>query len=452
MTKKIRLVLIAICTFIAGVCLLTAGCSLKQSLQEVLKDLNDAGAVVDVTYFANEGGFAGGAKITNMRCKAGNKAAKIAEDESAFPSGGISVTYTKHRLVGWYKAAIDPETGYPLYDDGSYYEFDYDIKDYDSTKNIQHTGELFDFNTKLEKGTHYYLVAEWEKVESVQVKLAGEVESINVTDLNGKEVTYNKNDLINDIKYEESNGEKVILSKPSEIIGTVKNATFIEFYYKATCEKEDIVTWPLYFSDHSEEDFTIYAKYIEGIWTVVRDRNGVERMFTLTSSSDRYYVFDNINCDTATEAQTPNPLEINLTNIGSISLGCEIQGNGFTVSGLKITASFSRNMMNSASFLGNILSSAKIRNIKFEVEEEYDVNNNATAYGGIYFAFTSIEAGAQIEDVEITGTMTVKHGATWNVKNLRDGAENNWKFGGYTNDSDYTGGITVNATLSVIDK
>ena len=435
MTKKLRLILIAVFAFIACTCLL-AGCSLKPSLDEVIKDLNSRGAVVDVTYFANEGSFAGDAKIKNLRGKVGSKAVKIGTH--SLVSGDITVSCTKHRLVGWYEAEIDPETGYPVYDDGSVYEFDYDTKDFDVTKNIKHTGEEFNFNTVLEKDKHYYLVAVWEKVYTVQVLLAGEASTIKVE---GQEDPYKLGDQINEIQFEEDiNDNKVIPSKPSAILGTVTDATFVEFYYKSTCEKEDIVEWPLYLTE--EKDVTIYAKFIEGLWTVVRDSEGVRRMFSAYSSSYRYYIFDDIDYDGN---------DINALT-GSNGFGCEIRGNGFTISNLKIAMSFRVNQTRSASLFGEIKSTAKISNLKLEVDEVYTVNTNATVLGGIYFAFTSIDSNAQIEGVEISGSMTVKHGSTWTVKNITDDSSVNWKFGGYDNDSEYTGGITVkDATLSVVD-
>lgn len=447
MTKKLRLLLIAVFAFIAFVCLF-AGCSLKPSLKEVLDDLDSKGAVVDVTYFANEGSFAGNTKITNLRQKVGSKAVNI--NTHAFTSGDISVSRTKHKLVGWYEAETytDPETGnvYPIYEDGSVYKFDYDTKDFDTTKNIKRSEVPFDFNTVLEKGVHYYLVAEWEKVYTVPVKLAGEVSSITVKD-DGEDTEYKFGNLINDIPYETINDKLVIPSKPSPILGTVSGATFVEFYYKETCEKEDIVKWPLYlenYLDDDYDDFAIYAKYIEGIWTVVRDSDGVKSMFDRISVGNQYYIFDDITYDGNTiDAIT-----------GSDGFACTIRGNGFTISGLKITATFRTNQTNSASLFGAIKGTANIRDLNLEVEEIYTVNTNATALGGIYFAFTSIASGATIENVNLSGTMTVKVGTGWKIKNIgTDGSSVNWKFGGYDDDSLYTGGIKVadSATLNLTD-
>ena len=469
MTKKLRLVLIAVLAFIACSCYL-AGCTLKPSLDDVLNDLNGKGAVVAVTYFANDGNFndksdkdktdsdksdkedeedgkddenvnQGGAnsnvpknnngKVRTIHYKVGSKAINI-NSKSNFESGSITVAATdasRYELVGWYIAKTDGN-GNPLYEDGTPYEFNYDTQYFDSTKKIAHTGELFDFSTSLEKDKHYYLVAEWRKIQTVHIILSGEVSSITVA---GK--TYNKGDLLNDMAYESR--EKI--PKPNNpILGTVSNATFVEYYSDEECTKL-FEGWPILFNDHKDDDpenpFTIYAKYIEGMWTVVKNVNQVTKMFNdATSETNQYYILNDIDCGGKAISAIA----------GHMGFACTIRGNGCTISNLKVTGSFSVGTSSGASLFGEIQSTAKISNLHFEnIIQEYTVYSKAEVLSGIYFAFSSIDKEAKIEGVTLSGTMTVEIKSDGYVNNLQNGAKNSWKFGGYTNDSDYVGGISV---------
>ena len=457
MTKKLRLLLIALCACIAFVCLF-AGCSLKPTLGEVLNDLNSNGANVDVTYFANEGSFNGNKKIRNLRFKAGSKAYNIGTHSASKNEVKIVSGDVKYELAGWYEAEINPETGYPVYEDGGDYEFSYDPTSFDSTKNIKHTGELFNFDTALEKGTHYYLVAVWRKVQMVNVVLAGEVESIKVKE-GDEEKTYTSGEVIHEIVYE-SSGE--IPQQQDALLSTSKvlDATFVEFYSKSTCNKDELFTgWPIKRDDHKddEEPFTIYAKYIAGNdWKIVKDISGVSDMFSnAIYSENRYYIVKDIDC---------NNLKVS-ARTGPTGFACEIKGNGCTISGIKTELSFTANQRNCGSLFGSIKDTAKISDLKIDVTQEYKVNASANVNDGIYFAFYTIADGAEVEGVELSGTIKVTCGNGSYIRNIQGGSSNHWKFGGYLqydaeseanvfvsfgSDADYTaGGISVNATLEI---
>ena len=470
MTKKLRLVLIALFAFIACTCIF-AGCTLKPSLDDVLDDLNKKGATVAVTYFANDGNFNdkvdrdsaddntsddgeedsssqgstssdvpknNNNKIRTIHYKAGSKAIYI-DSNDKFESGSIKVAAndpSRYELVGWYIAKTDGD-GNPLYEDGTPYVFNYDTQYFDSTKKIQHTGELFDFTTSLEKGTHYYLVAEWRKIQTVHVILSGEASSITVAG-----TTYNKGDLLNDMSY----GTSGRITKPNNpISGTVSDATFIEYYSDEACTQL-FEGWPINFDDHKDDDpdnpFTIYAKYIEGIWTVVKNATQVSSMFKdAGTASNRYYILNDIDC---------GGREVNV-KANYTGFACEIRGNGCTISNFTLKDEF-RGTSQGVSLFGAIKSTAKISDINFtNITQVYTVYK-ADIKNGIFFAFTSIEQGAVLEGITLSGTMTVTIKSEEGfADNLNGGATNNWKFGGYTNDSDYTGGITVtdDTTLTI---
>ena len=485
MTKKLRLVLIALFAFIACTCIF-AGCTLRPSLDDILDDLNKKGAIVAVTYFANDGNFNdkvdkkdgnsstdkdddnddeeeesgsqdstnsnipknNNGKIRTIHYKVGDKAlyidSKNAEvDESGthgspeITSGTISIAASdsmRYELAGWHEAVTD-ENGNPLYEDGTPYVFNYDNQYFDSSKKIVHKAELFDFSQKLEN-KHYYLVAAWRKIQSLHVLLAGEASSITVGEKN-----YKKGDLLNDIPYDSDD----LIRKPNApILDTVSDATFIEYYADEECTQL-FDGWPLKYEDHKDDDiehpFTIYAKYIEGIWTVVKNALEVSSMFGDAVFENRYYIFNDINC---------GGMEVDALN-GYMGFACEIRGNGYTISNFKVSSSITSSTPGSSLF-GQIKNTAKISNLNLkDITQEYKVYSEGYATSGIFFAFTSIEQGAVLEGVTLSGTMTVTIYSGGYANNLVGGATNHWKFGGYTNDSDYTGGITVtdNTTLTI---
>lgn len=468
MTKKLRFVLIAVLALIACACLF-AGCTIKLTLDDVLGDLNERGAVVDVTYFANEGSFNGNSssKVRNIRCKDKGRAIDIGN--TSYVSGSLTIA-AKNRFWefdGWYWAETD-EDGNAICVDGSIYEFSYDSslfgKDegataddpFNENKYIKRSDRPFDFkNTVLEKGTHYYLVAKWKKAPAVQVLLAG-VPSIKQTapkdetdkDSNTEQtkkdpIVYNKGDELTLFKY----NDKKISMRTAAPISDVEDASFIEYYADAECTQ--LVSWPILLTPEAEEDvdhpLAIYARYIEGLWTVVKTADDVEQMFdtnnietSVNFGSNRFFIFGEIDCkDKTVSART-----------GYTGFACTIVGDeGSKIKNLKVTATFFKSQTNYASFFGEIAGSAVIKNIVFEnLTQEYMFNETANANDGVYFAFSKINEGAQIENVKISGTMTVTLGGNNFVANLEGGAKNNWKFGGFENDSDYTGGITVTSS------
>lgn len=477
MTKKLRFVLITVFAIIACVCILS-GCNLKPSLNDVLDDLNQKGNTVDVTYFANEGSFNGNvnSKVRTVRYKPGNKAMDIGNITYVSGSITIAAKSTYYEFVGWYEAEVDSD-GKPVCIDGSRYEFNYDASSFGKEEGAddktpfnenkyirklkdEHDNEVpFDFDTVLEKGTHYYLVAKYEKVPTVRVALAGAVSSIKIvtTDNSGDEPVVNETvvnlgEEVTRLRYP-SDG---LLVKPTrDPVSGVSGAAFVEFYADKEC-KNKFEDWPIKLSEHEDEDvenpFTIYGRYIEGDWDVVKTANQVVSMFTSAgTASKRYFIFGDIDCGGMQIA----------ARTGTAGFGCEICGDEGKIQNIKVDMSLSRNV-DGASLFGDIKSTAKIKNLVIEnVEQVYTVNESAKVSRGIYFAFTSIASGAQIEGVKITGSMKVTINNVVDndtsdkgtiVTNLSNGSKDHWKFGGiksgteftpYNSDADYTGGISL---------
>lgn len=559
MTKKLRLILIAVLAFIACTCLL-AGCSLKPSLDEVLDDLNGRGAVVDVTYFANEGSFNSSAvagnnsdktypneedddhehdyrdgpcqlcghypneeddghehnykdgpcvycgkyenkeddghehkykddacvhcgkersisnkhKVRTIRYGVGSTAINLGK--VGFVSGSkievMSDDIALYELKGWYEAELD-SNGNPVYDDGSSYVFDYDTQGFDVTKKIKYNEDKpFDFTTPLEKGTHYYLVAVWQKKQTVHIVLAGEVSSITIKESDTSEpVTIENGAEIKELPYQSDDG---LCHNPTDVEDNyfikASGVTFVEFYTAPTCKKEELFEgWPINKKEY-EGDVTLYANYIEGEWTIVKDLSGVKAMFKDAKSSfKRFYLVKDIDCTVKVDNKETklkvDPITADTGNL--VGFGCKIRGNGCKISNFIVTTEpwgLSKPIRR-ASLFGDIKDSAEISDLIFEnVTQEYTVNAGAALNDGIYFAFSSISDKAKVEGVEFIGTCTMtvtlvedENSDPTYVNNLVGGADDHWKFGGnYSGgkDSDYNGGITITASakLEIIHK
>lgn len=508
MSKRIRLILIAVCALVASVCLL-AGCNLKMTIQDAIDDCNQAGAVVDVTYFANEGIFEGGSRIKNMRFKAGSKPVDIAN--ATFVSGGLKMGYVRingYRYVidKWYPAVLD-DNGDPIIEDGTpegkpvKITYDYEktfnvaIKKPDSNDvyGVRYNPEKeFDFNTVLEKGVHYYIVATWSKVPSMNIKLAGDIDAIKCTGTKEVEVTENgetktetlttdlifkRGELVADVEYSSSSGNAipvamfsttfdgwtvdtdtmygVRLDNEDKEIENLGKVTCVGFYTQPTCAEntlfdDDAVSY----EDHKDDvdAYSLYARYILGEWTVVREPADVAKMFNAEGRFG-YYVLKDIDC----KNNVTVPAKIDYEGYNRT-----IKGNGKTISNFKVTASLSGNKQ-AASLFGEALKTCDVSDITFEnVTQEYSLSRGTDVVNGIYFVFSGIDhgetegGGAKFSNVVMSGTMRIivaqnaEFDVNCTVSNLYNGNRAHWKFGGYNKDEDFDGGVTVNATVEIV--
>jgi hypothetical protein len=192
------------------------------------------------------------------------------------------------------------------------------------------------------------------------------------------------------------------------------------------------VAWPLRQPDKTAEksDVYIYAKYIKGDWKMLSVPNDVKDMYTSTATNDpatRYYLKKDIDCSSLASMSTRN------------KFNCELKGNGFTISNLKLVK---KQLLRDSkhSFFGTLGESAKITGVTFKnVTMQFQSMNNVS----IFLAFSEWTEGAIMEGVTFEGVRISVDLASMNDAQLNNNSETNWKFGGFENDADYTGGCTV---------
>lgn len=376
------------------------GCSLGTSLEDV-KEANNLKA--QVTYYANGGLFESHSGTKEMYYPAGNPAAPI----GLIDIPNVEIERDGYELEGWYKVVLD-NNGNPVYENTETQEYK--------------LGDKVDFATRLQEGDHWVIAAKWTPLTKVRVKLVvfNEDGTQNTTaTLAAGESSYKTGDEVRTFRYTDGKAN-------FEPFTTTSDYTFVEYYSDAACTK--LVQWPVGENDgvNTEADTDIYVKYVAGDWNVVRKSTDISTMFNgLQNESGRYYLANDITY-TSSVAITP------LYN----GLAAKLYGNGYTISGLKVTARALETR--DIAVFGEIKATAVLRDITFEnLTVTYEMKyTSAVTTLGAYFAFTGIQAGASVKNVTLDGSMTVKFGSATNNK-VQSDFDTHWKYGGYESDEAY---------------
>lgn len=432
MSKRLKLLLISALSAVAALCFF-AGCKLTNTVDGIISAKHlDA----QVTYFANGGVFEDDHNSQKtLYYNAGTLPLDIGEKTTGslsgsmgatqITSGRFSVEYSGYNLTGWYRVEVNQD-GVPLYEDGSLYNESEGV-----VKEFKLSEERYEFNTRLEQDEHLYLCAKWYADVKLRVYLVGGEGLTSIT-------------IIDAISQEEKTceiGEEITsydfspdVKEPTSLAASTSNETadFVAFYKDEDCT-EIYNSWP---AQREETDTIIYAKFIKRIgtrrWTVVKDAVSARNMFTSLVTTN-YYIIDDIDCTGQT-----------LTRLSSFT-SCVIRGNGHTISNLTVTPmSTIRN--GSVSLFGQFASSADISDLTIDnlVCNHRFLNSTTTAE--VYFVFANApEDGASIKNVTINGELNVTtNGGT--VMNR----QNNYCFGGFTADSDYTD-IECDVKVNIIE-
>ena len=405
-TKWIALCVTLFCVF------LFVGCG---KLNNTLEDVLDKYQVKSqVTYYSGEEGWFGKdadgnlIRSLDLYYKADQKALNIGISQTT--SGTVSLSSNEYEVVDWLIVKTDAD-GVPLFED--------------EEKSIpQTTGESFDFTQTLETGKHYYLSAVWRVVEKLDVKLLNDDFAFT---LNG--VTYNAGEVITSISY----GTSDSLSRPGAPVTTNGAYTFVEYY--ADAAGTTVAQWPIS-RNNTGENNVVYAKFIEGEWTLLKKASDVMKMFTSSNVKDNYYLFNDINCSS-------------LSSLAPISkFSGKLYGNGYTISNLKIV----KTKVSSGAYalFGEITESAEIENVTLEnVNVTYETRSGSSEdspnFASFYFAFTKLAESAKIENVTFKGgSMSIDLAKNFIIENMMDNVGDawtltNWQFGGYETDAAYAG-------------
>lgn len=418
---KILLLITAISCSLAFI-----ACVGEQSLEDYRKD-NEIYS--DVYYYANGGTFDSSSSVSVKRLGlsyhdgvSGAPVIDITEETK-----DVSVKRTDYVIEGWYYAELD-ENGEVVWAD--------------EEKTIpKATDEKAVFPFFVEKNTTVYLVAKWKEDVKVEIYLVSDVDvTCNEKDENGKDV---KDEDGNTIEKSYKNGELIAtknfgrfttLSITNDPIDST-NSTYLQIYSDESCtEKIDKIEKP------EDGNVKVYAKYIEGKWTLVSTAADVRNMFNnLNTENNKYYLLNDIDC---------------LTNNGKLScpspstFSGTIQGNGYTISNIQFTKSNAIGQGETACALGKLCTTAGISNLTLK---DIDVSYSVKASGvKIYALFSSVEDNVSktafsnfiVENI----TLTIKVSTTNKIDNIPSDngvySQNNILFGGYSTDEEFLNNFT----------
>ncbi len=383
------------------------GCAIRESLDEALGKRN---LTAQVTYLSNGGKFEGTPDRKDMYYKEGSKPLDIGNIDPV--NGTATISRNNYDFEGWYYAVLD-SNGEPVKESGAY-----------------KLGAKVDFTIPLQEGEHQYFVAKWSETVVVNVKLVLEDKNAKIPVGDDGEKFYAHGDTVQSRQYAP---DKVVNpgdgKEPFKQKG--KGFTFVEYYMDEACTQ--LVSWPLKKGENQTENAVIYAKYIKGDWTVIRNATNVNDMFASFGSGKKFYLAKNVDASGVIYSPYVNAI-----------FNDEIQGNGYEIKNLKVTTT-QLEAGNTISLFGKIAASAKIENLTLSgLTIEYGLKSSPVY---AYFAFTSMERGATVKKVALSGKMTVSMPSGHNVDTAL--------YGGYANDEAYlaeTGseGFVVAGTASEV--
>lgn len=429
MKKKFKNILLIL--LVAMLALFTlAGCASYRKTKDEL--INAEGYVASVCYYAN-GGKINEDSVRELYYKAGTKALEIGVVNPT--SGKLALTRMNYTFGGWYFVELD-SAGAPVF--------------MDEAKTMPKlTSEKADFSVALQDGDKWIVGAKWIANTKVYVKLVCEEgETLHVREtISGvtTEKDYVNGDVVRVIDYE-SDG----IAKPPSALFTIpdKTHTFLAYYSDPECTQLKEGAWK-----KGDSDVTVYAKYVTGDWRIVKTTSDLRTMFNNRGAGYRYWLFNDIDASS---------LQVTAVSYTASAIGfdCEIRGNGYKISNLKVNKS---NIGNGecVSMFGAIGSNAKFTDVTFEnLKVTYNANGSNVA---LYFVFSDIADGAQIDNVHISGTVTISKSKNTQIDNMvkdgvvvydhclfGDGANENYTDADYVAASGGTGFIVAGAAQDFV--
>ncbi len=379
-----------------------AGCQLGVTIDQIISGNN---LTAQVTYYANGGQFDGGGNIKEMYYKAESRIFNIKET-SVTVNGTAEVKRGNHSLLGWYEVELNQD-GSPKFED---------------EENLIPvlSDTPVDFAKKIQEGDHWYVGAKWQAKVNLVIQLVCD-EGVEIQE-KGVASPYKNGDKLRTFSYDA--GTNAVQAFP-EIQDEQGGQVFVEYYNEPECITP--VDFPVKQLDGQETDRILYAKYIDSSWTVVRSADEFATMWKNPTADKKYWIARDIDLRFTSLA----PME---------NFACEVQGNHYTVHNLKVTKKDLTNTSSVALF-GNIAASGVMKNLTFEnAKAEYTLHVTANLSTKIYFVFTSLAEGADIENVNFTGTqsslrITKQLNQLFKQDSIDTAA---CLYGGFANDAEYT--------------
>lgn len=177
--------------------------------------------------------------------------------------------------------------------------------------------------------------------------------------------------------------------RPSAVVEPVKSGyTLYEYYVDAT--SEETFEWPYVFGT---EDITVYCKYIQGSWTIVKSE---DQLLAALSSNKNIYLDGDLDFIDKT------------WRYGSFN--GKLNGNGHTITGINLTRNCNKYTLGAGIF-GTLGAKTDIYNLTIkDAVVNFNVKLDNGEFVGGFFAYEARE-GAKITDVKIVnGTLNCDFG------------------------------------------
>lgn len=352
MSIKKKVILLATCFAVMAASLI-AGCSIGlMSVDEFLEE-NDA-KNQRVTYYANGGSFADRTDVSPIYVKnIYYKADSFITDD--FGKGESFVSRLGYVFDDWYFAQTDAD-GNPVFDD----EENLIVKVDESRK--------VDFTQKIPENTYWHICAKWDRdkyvkyVVACDTALTLETEEKDADGETVKKKYRNGDELYTGTFSKGADGTSTVTGEKCNITPT--NATFLQMYKDEACTQPyrnyESIPRP-----QTEAEFvTVYAKFIAGKYTVVRDKTGVFSMLNNAGKGGSYYFFsedDAVKTDKVIDCTDNTVKSLNL-NFGQFNI--KIEGNGFTLKNL--TFAQTRIASGAYSVFGAMTEEASVKNLTLQ--------------------------------------------------------------------------------------
>ncbi|MGN0823217.1 MAG: hypothetical protein ACI4NG_05535 [Candidatus Gallimonas sp.] len=406
MNKKKKIILSVM--FVLAALFAVAGCAVgEKSLDKLLEEGSYS---CRVTYYSQEGTFDGSQskRVRELYYRADAPVLNVGGDESITQ---VTVGLDGYIFDGWY--FVETTT------DGNGVETPVFVDEERSI--VKSTDRKAEFPLRIQENEHWYLCAHWREDVRLEYVLVSEA---SVRDKEGKE--YRNGDVI----------KSEMFGKSSSIQPTTplesSDSTFLAFYTDEAC------TVPLSGAVARPNDETnpvIYAKYIPGLWTVVKTASDVKSMFFGLNAQNRYYVFADIDCNGQAFACP--------AGIRSV-----VQGNGKTISNFKMKREGISGDDAYGAF-GKIGATAEVKDLTFSgVTIDYTVKTGSPS---LYAICSDAETGASFENFRFeTVSLNISCPSDTTIMNIQKigGSYNtdHWLFGGAASDAAFAerfGGISV---------
>ena len=373
------LIVLAVCTVTA----LIAGCSIGEKTAD--RFLKENGAQDKcVTYSASGGKFNdnNNLNLLHLYYKEENE---VIYDFTK--TSDISIARSGYVFNGWTYARLDAD-GNPVYDENKEYLVPSD-RAVDTSVPV-----------KLTSGEHLYLCAVWVPDTRVDVIIVIDGDTDGTLEATGTDGTkYKTGDVIDGKNF--NTAGTVNISSQLAPTTALTDYTFLQYYVDKDCTeiKSGTISRP---TDGGSENPVVYAKYIKGVWTVVRNDTAAANMLNNPVEGRNYYLYTEngsnvIDCSS-------RALSLKSYSDNTFITNCTIAGNGVTLKNLKFTVSRVSNGQ-ICSIFGVFGKDAVVSDLTLEnISVTINANGNIFAY----LICESVEEGATLNNVTVNGaTLTV---------------------------------------------